>query len=266
VLGGIRKYELERRKENENKKFMQIENDRKTKELEEARNLQLSMLPKGLPQLPNLDIAVYMKTATEVGGDYYDFHVHLDGTLTVVLGDATGHGMMSGMMVSIMKSLFMSDRTNKELKPFFENASAAIKDMQLGRLMMALTCVQITNNKIITTNAGMPPLLIFRKSNQMIEELVISNMPLGAMKGVSYDVKESSIERGDTLLLMSDGFAELKNKNEELYGYRRARNSFEKAAQKEPEEIVNHLKEEGMRWTNNLEPDDDVTFVVIKVK
>jgi sigma-B regulation protein RsbU (phosphoserine phosphatase) len=100
----------------------------------------------------------------------------------------------------------------------------------------------------------------------MIEELVISNMPLGAMKGVSYDVKELSIERGDTLLLMSDGFAELKNKNEELYGYRRARNSFEKAAQKEPEEIVNHLKEEGMRWTNNLEPDDDVTFVVIKVK
>jgi hypothetical protein len=266
VLGGIRKYELERRKENENKKFLQIENDRKTKELEEARNLQLSMLPKGLPQLANLDIAVYMKTATEVGGDYYDFHVHLDGTLTVVLGDATGHGMMSGMMVSIMKSLFMSDRTNKELKPFFENASAAIKDMQLGRLMMALTCVQITNNKIITTNAGMPPLLIFRKSNQMIEELVISNMPLGAMKGVSYDVKELSIERGDTLLLMSDGFAELKNKNEELYGYRRARNSFEKAAQKEPEEIVNHLKEEGMRWTNNLEPDDDVTFVVIKVK
>ncbi len=71
VLGlvGIRKYELERRKENENKKFLQLENDRKTKELEEARQLQLSMLPKSLPSLPHLDIAVFMKTATEVGGD-----------------------------------------------------------------------------------------------------------------------------------------------------------------------------------------------------
>ncbi|MDX1700661.1 MAG: two-component regulator propeller domain-containing protein, partial [Melioribacteraceae bacterium] len=88
---------------------IQAENERKTKELEEARKLQLSMLPKEIPQLPNLDIAVYMKTATEVGGDYYDFHLHSDGTLTVVLGDATGHGMQSGMMVSIMKSLFMSD-------------------------------------------------------------------------------------------------------------------------------------------------------------
>jgi hypothetical protein len=265
-LVGIRKYELDRRKENENKKFLQLENDRKTKELEEARQLQLSMLPKTLPNLPHLDIAVYMKTATEVGGDYYDFHVHSDGTLTVILGDATGHGMMSGMMVSIMKSLFMSDRTNKELKPFFENASAAIKDMQLGRLMMALTCVQITNNKIVTTNAGMPPLFIYRKNSQTIEEVVINNMPLGAMKGVIYDVKELKMERGDTLLLMSDGFAELKNESKEIYGYKRARNCFEEVAKREPEEIVTYLNEEGKLWTNNEDPDDDVTFVVIKVK
>lgn len=266
ILGGIRKYELERRRENENKRLLEAENARKTKELDEARLLQHSMLPKELPQLPHLDIAVYMKTATEVGGDYYDFHVHTDGTLTVILGDATGHGMMSGMMVSIMKSLFMSDRSNKELKPFFENASAAIKDMQLGRLMMALTCVQIKTDRIVTTNAGMPPLYIYRKHSQTVEEIVINNMPLGAMKGIEYDVKELKIERGDTLLLMSDGFAELKNENKEIFGYKRARNSFEDTAMKEPEEIVTYLKEEGRRWTNDKEPEDDVTFVVIKVK
>ena len=242
------------------------ENERKSYELEEARKLQLSMLPKEIPQLPHLDIAVYMKTATEVGGDYYDFHLHLDGTLTIILGDATGHGMMSGMMVSIMKSLFMSDRTNKALKPFFENASAAIKDMQLGRLMMALTCVQISNNKIVTTNAGMPPLIIYRKNSQTIEEVAISNMPLGALKEVIYDVRELTIERGDTLLLMSDGFAELKNDKKEIYGYKRARNSFEESAIREPEEIVTYLSEEGKRWTNDKELEDDVTFVVIKVK
>ncbi len=266
IMGGFRKYELDRRREKENKRLLEAENARKSKELDEARNLQYSMLPKELPQLPHLDIAVYMKTATEVGGDYYDFNVHPDGTLTVILGDATGHGMMSGMMVSIMKSLFMSDRTNMELKPFFENASKALKDMQLGRLMMALTCVQIKNDRIVTTNAGMPPLIIYRKNSQTIEEVVINNMPLGAMKGIVYDVKELKIERGDTLLLMSDGFAELKNDNKEIYGYKRARNSFEEVAKKEPEEIVTYLKEEGRNWTNDKEPEDDVTFVVIKVK
>ncbi|MCB0750991.1 MAG: hypothetical protein KDC52_05920, partial [Ignavibacteriae bacterium] len=72
-------------------KLAEAENERKTAELEEARQLQLSMLPKDLPNLPNLDISVYMQTATEVGGDYYDFNVGIDGTLTVVIGDATGH-------------------------------------------------------------------------------------------------------------------------------------------------------------------------------
>ncbi len=260
-------YERARYKEAEMRaQIAEAENARKTKELEEARNLQLSMLPKELPQLPHLDIAVYMKTATEVGGDYYDFHVHIDGTLTIVLGDATGHGMMSGMMVSIMKSLFMSDRTNKELKPFFENASAAIKDMHLGRLMMALTCVQIQKDKIITTNAGMPPLFIYRKNSQAIEEVVINNVPLGAMKDIAYNVKEFHIEKGDTLLMMSDGFAELKNQSQEIFGYKRARNSFEEVAKKEPEEIVTYLHEQGNMWTNGHDPDDDVTFVVIKLK
>jgi serine phosphatase RsbU (regulator of sigma subunit) len=265
-LVGIRKYELDRRNERESKKLLQLENERKTKELEDARALQLSMLPKSLPTLPHLDIAVYMKTATEVGGDYYDFHVHLDGTLTVILGDATGHGMMSGMMVSIMKSLFMSDRTNKALKPFFENANEAIKDMQLGRLMMALTCVQINSNKIIISNAGMPPLFIYRNNTQSIDEIAINNLPLGAMKGSIYDVNELRIDRGDTLLLMSDGFAELKNEKKEILGYKRARNSFEETARKEPEEIVNYLRDQGRKWTNDNEPEDDVTFVVIKVK
>ncbi len=174
--------------------------------------------------------------------------------------------MMSGMMVSIMKSLFMSDRTNKALKPFFENASDSIKDMQLGRLMMALTCVQIQHNRLYTTNAGMPPIILYRKNPQTIEEVVINNMPLGAMKGMEYDVKEMEVERGDTLLLMSDGFAELKNDYDELYGYRRARYSFEKVAEKEPEDIVRFLNEEGRRWTNDKELEDDVTFVVIKIK
>ncbi len=64
-------------------KIAEAENERKSKELEEARDLQLSMLPKELPNLPHLDIAVYMKTATEVGGDYYDFHVGMDGEASV---------------------------------------------------------------------------------------------------------------------------------------------------------------------------------------
>ncbi len=247
-------------------KIIQAENDRKTKELEDARQLQLSMLPKELPKLPHLDIAVYMKTATEVGGDYYDFYVQPDGTLTILVGDATGHGMMSGMMVSIMKSFFISNRMNIELKHFFENSNSSIKDMHLGRLMMPLMGVQITSEKVIATNAGMPSLLYFRNKSQKAGEFVSNNMPLGAMKGTKYLLKEIKYEKGDTLLLMTDGFAELKNENDKQYGYARVKEEFKSVAKKDPDEIVDHLKNSASQWINGVEPDDDVTFVVIKVK
>ena len=253
------------RAESQNK-IIQAENNRKTKELEDARQLQLSMLPKELPKMPNLDIAVYMKTATEVGGDYYDFNVDANGTLTFVVGDATGHGMMSGMMVSIMKSFFISNKANIELKQFFENANNSIKDMHLGRLMMSFMGIQITSHKLIATNAGMPSLIYFRNKSQKAGEFVSNNLPLGAMKGTKYLLKEIIYEKGDTLLLMSDGFAELKNKKNEQYGYPRIIEEFRSVANKNSDAIVEHLKNSALLWINGIEPDDDVTFVVIKVK
>ncbi len=96
ILYGARRIELNRREQKaqirENvlrlkateaeKRAIQVENERKTKELEEARQMQLSMLPKTLPKLPNLEIAAFMRTATEVGGDYYDFIQNDGGPLS----------------------------------------------------------------------------------------------------------------------------------------------------------------------------------------
>ena len=65
---------------------------------------------------------------------------------------------------------------------------------------------------------------------------------------------------------MSDGFPELQNDKNEMFGYRRAKNTYEDVAEKEPEEIIKYLKEEVFRWVNGKDPNDDVTFVVIKVK
>jgi serine phosphatase RsbU (regulator of sigma subunit) len=94
----------------------------------------------------------------------------------------------------------------------------------------------------------------------------MEGMPLGTMDNFPYELKEIELTKGDTLLLMSDGFPELRNEHNEIFGYKRARNSFEEVAEKEPEEIISYLKDEGTRWVDDKDPDDDVTFVVIKVK
>ncbi len=246
--------------------IIHLENERKSKELEEARQLQLSMLPKVIPSLPHLDIAVYMKTATEVGGDYYDFNVGLDGTLTAAIGDATGHGMKAGTIVSMAKALFDSNSSRLDMKTFFVQSSATLKGIELGRLMMAFMMIKINNHNLEICNAGMPPLFIYRKQSKQVEEILLKGMPLGAMKNFPYEIRETEISAGDTLLLFSDGLPELKNENEELFGYNRVNKSFKSVAENQPEEIISYLKEEAARWLNDKEPDDDVTFVVIKVK
>ena len=244
----------------------EAENERQTEELEEARQLQLSMLPKQLPQLPHLDIAVYMKTATEVGGDYYDFHVGLDGSLTVVIGDATGHGMKAGTMVTTVKSLFNSYAPNPDILFSFQEITRCIKQMNLGKMSMCMTMLKIHDSKMLMSSAGMPPSFIFRRDTRIVEEHLMQGMPLGTMDKFPYKVLDTKLKSGDTILLLTDGLPELQNRKDELYGYKRVRNIFEEVAEKEPEEIISYLKDEGSAWINDEQPGDDVTFVVIKMK
>ncbi|MEE9429912.1 MAG: SpoIIE family protein phosphatase [Melioribacteraceae bacterium] len=248
------------------KRNIELDNERKTKELEEARQLQLSMLPKELPQLPHLDIAVYMKTATEVGGDYYDFNVDKNGTLTVVVGDATGHGLNAGTVVTATKSLFGTYANNPDILFTFSEMTRVLKGMKLPMLAMCLCLLKIKENQLTISSAGIPPALIYRSATNKIEEFLIKGMPLGVMNGFPYELRTTEISSGDIILLMSDGFPELQNNKKELFGYERVKKVFSEVAKKEPEEIIEHLKNTSSAWVEDAEPDDDVTFVVIKIK
>jgi len=244
----------------------EAENERKTKELEEARQLQLSMLPKELPVIPNLDIAVYMKTATEVGGDYYDFHVGLDGTLTVVIGDATGHGLKAGTMVTTAKSLFSSYAANDDIIKTFHEFTRVIKNMRMHLMSMCLSIIKINGDRLKISAAGMPPALLYRKAENKVEELVIKGMPLGAFTDFPYKLHETTLQKGDTLFLQSDGLPELFDKDMNMFGYENVTRVFSEVADRSPAEIIEHLNKIESDWISNSEPDDDVTFVVIKVK
>ncbi len=247
-------------------KVVQAENDRKSKEFEEARQLQLSMLPKEIPQLVNLDIAVYMQTATEVGGDYYDFSIKEDGSLNICLGDATGHGMKAGTLVSMMKSLFKANSIDKSIEDFFTSSNNALKDSHLEKMMMAFAMINISDNKIKIINAGIPPIFIFRQNENIVEEINLNGMPLGALKNTKYSFYENDLSKNDTILMLSDGMPELQNNKDEMYGYERLQEVFANSGNKSSEEIIAILSNEIKAWCGNNEPNDDITFVVIKVK
>ncbi len=245
---------------------IEAENERRAKELEEARQLQLSMLPKRLPQLPHLEIAAYMKPALEVGGDYYDFHVSEDGTLTVAVGDATGHGLKAGTMVTATKSLFNAFAHEPSITQFFTQSSQALKRMNLRSLYMAMTVIKVKENCLTISAAGMPPVLIYRAPSGTIEEVSIRAMPLGSVASFPYQQQEFHLSPGDAVLLMSDGFPERFNERGEMLDYARAKTVLQTTAAHSSQEIVDRFVRDGDEWGGARPQDDDVTFVVLKVK
>ncbi|MBA4406158.1 hypothetical protein C0389_02670 [bacterium] len=235
-------------------------------ELEEARTLQLSMLPKTIPQVNERDIAVYMNTASEVGGDYYDFSQKKDGSLNIAVGDATGHGMRAGIMVAIMKTLFISDSNGLDLVNFFDVSNKTIKTLNLGRMMMAFTMLNIKKNRVQFVNAGMPPIFFYKKSVRNLTEYKNHYMPLGAMSESSFQITEFELNSGDAILILSDGLPELFNEGKEYFSYERLQSEFLNVAEQSSEEIVQYFKTSAFKWSGKNDPIDDITFIVVKIK
>jgi len=245
-------------------RLLEADNARKTQELEEARQLQLSMLPSELPQIEGLDIAVYMKTATEVGGDYYDFKQLDEDTLIVAVGDATGHGTRAGIMVALIKSLFNTIGNTFFLPDFFRQCTRSIKQMKLGNLYMAMMLVRLQRNRVTASIAGMPPILILRHASRSIEEVLIKGMPLGGIRDFPYEQRTFELNTGDVMLLMSDGFPELFNEENDLMDDDRVRDSFQAAAHLPVKKIIDALVADADSWRGNNPQNDDMTFVVIR--
>ena len=245
---------------------LEAENERKTQELEEARKLQLSMLPKEIPQYSNFEVTVYMQTATEVGGDYYDFYVDDNDTLTIAVGDATGHGMQAGTMVAASKSLFKSKAANPDPSLILKESSNALKEMGFSLMLMAMTVAKLSKDKIILSSAGMPFTLLYRFEKNEVEELEVNGMPMGSMKDFPYKSEEVSIKSGDVILFMSDGFPELFNTNNDMLGYDKAIEIFCEAASKKSGEVIEQLINRANNWAGNCPLHDDITFVVVKIK
>jgi len=280
ILLGIRKFENDRREQKAKmretelrmkateaeKRAIEIESERKTKELEEARQLQLSMLPKELPELPNLEIAAFMRTATEVGGDYYDFIVQENGILNVAFGDATGHGLQAGTMVTLMKGFFTSDSSKLGIKEFMNHCSKIIKEIKLGRILMSFSYLKFENSKLYISSAGMPPIYYYNKSAEVIEEIVMKGMPLGAMANFPYKIHEKVVKSGDIILLLTDGIPEQMNEDEEMYDYPRVKDQFIKVAEKTPSQIIDHFIKSCDNWMGSAIQADDITIMVIRIK
>lgn len=243
---------------------LQVEFNQKKKELEAARDLQLSMLPAEMPKLKNASIAAKMETATEVGGDYYDFFVGDDESLTIIIGDATGHGAQAGIMVTATKSIFHLFSCKHDLVEILKRTNAGLKNIKLPNLFMSAALLRLKGNVLEYAGAGMPPAFLYRASQKKVEELTLKGSPLGNSLEYRYTKSETVLYPGDLLLLMTDGFPELFNSKMEMLDYDIIPELLKSNAVKLPEEVISEFYSKASEWLNGEKQQDDMTFVVLK--
>jgi len=253
-------------REEADRRLLEADNQRKTAELEEARQLQLAMLPKQVPDLKAFRIAVHMSTANEVGGDYYDFQTNGSGLCTLVMGDATGHGLHAGMVVGVAKSLFQTCGQEANLAGALGRIGEGLSSMHRRQASMAMLLARLDGHHVQLASAGMPPVLVWRQVNGSVEEVMLPSVPLATLADVRFKETEIDLQEGDSVLLMTDGLVEVVNPDGDLLGYERATRFFAEVANLEPELAIERLLELAADYNEGTPLQDDMTLMVLKAR
>jgi serine phosphatase RsbU (regulator of sigma subunit) len=263
-----RTVEQERRvaRELTERRILEADNERKTREIERARALQVAMLPDCLPRLPELEIAVRMRTATEVGGDYYDFVGGGDAACTLAVGDATGHGMHAGMVVAVAKSLFTTLAPSTGPGQVLREVSLSLARLRRRAATMALAIIRIQGARLEISGTAMPPLLLWRCVDRTIEELPLSGLPLGHRLVGEIPNRILDLAAGDALLVSTDGLAEALDPGGDTWGYERVARAFARTAAHGPEQALDKLLEAMEAFTESRPLLDDVTVVALQAR
>jgi len=237
---------------------------RKTNELDTARQAQQEMLATNIPVHPELKIDAFLKTATELSGDYYDFSLSSEGVLTLTIGDATGHGTTAGMMVIATKALFKDSADDFDLLRLIRRMSKTIKSINLPSTFMHITLARYHQGILNLVGAGMPPVLVYRSDTQTVEDIVLKGMPLGSYTEFPYEQLNIPLNLGDTAFFMSDGLLDLLSPSGERLQLDRIRKIFAEAGARSPSEIIAHIRKGGIAWRAGRPLKDDVTLLVLQ--
>jgi sigma-B regulation protein RsbU (phosphoserine phosphatase) len=235
-------------------------------ELELARELQSSLIPKALPSLPGYELGAYNRIANMVGGDIYDFVLLPDGRLAVLFGDASGHGMTAGLVMAVAHAAF---RTQLETDPAPEAMFATLNRIlcRTGGPRAFFGCVYLLispDGTFTGSVAGHPPPLRIDGSGQIRERIGKGAYPLGIKTPLAWETQHGKVETGEVLLLHSDGLSEAADVSGAQFGEARLELSIRRAATLPAPALVEALARDVMDFCGRQTPEDDVSIGAIR--
>ncbi len=237
-------------------------------DLEIAREIQRGLLPAQHPELPGYDVAGWTRSADQTGGDYYDWQMLDDGTITISLADVTGHGIGPALVTAACRAYARASFAQSgELSGAMDRINTLIHDdLHDGRFVTYVAArVQPKTHRVQMLSAGHGPLLLYRSKSEQVEQFDAHHIPLGIMSGETYGPPSSfDLLPGDFLMFITDGFFEWANADGEQYGLERLASRIQKLHGEAPRAIIEGILDDVLHFTAGTKQLDDLTAVVLK--
>ncbi|HEY6066332.1 MAG TPA: PP2C family protein-serine/threonine phosphatase, partial [Thermoanaerobaculia bacterium] len=215
-------------------------------ELELARALQSSLIPRVLPVVPGFELGAYNRIANMVGGDIYDFVPLSDGRLAVLFGDASGHGMAAGLVMAVAHAAF---RTQLDVDPAPGAVFAALNRIlcRTGGPRAFFGCVYLLvspDGGFTGSVGGHPPVLQLDRDGNVVSRFGRGAYPLGIRPALTWDVETGRLLSGQRLFLHSDGLSESRNPAGVEFGETLLESALRRSASAPAPDLVAAIAEE----------------------
>ncbi len=241
-------------------------NDSIEGELEIARMIQSKLLPSQTPDFEGLKVFAECISMDKVGGDFYDYY-ETDKGVRFLIADVSGHGVASAFLALITRNaLSYPMRRNEPDEAVLHRLNTVVfKHAVLSHFVTASVCtIDLETMEISISNAGHFPLLLCRKEE--CRELYIKGRPLGWNEEVKLSSMRTGIQKGDRIIMFTDGIIESIDKKKNLFGIERLKTLAKETTDISPEEAAQEIIRQAVKFSGEENPDDDMSIVIIDVQ
>jgi sigma-B regulation protein RsbU (phosphoserine phosphatase) len=241
--------------------------ERLERELQLAREIQLTFMPSQLPHLPGWELAVMCQPARQVGGDFYDLFELPGGRLGLVIADVADKGMPAALFMALTRALVRAAALEEE------SPSAAlarvndllVPDAQHGMFVTAIYAVlTLETGRLVYANAGHNPPLWLQACGQALERLERGGMALGVLEGVKIEERSITLGLCDCLTLYTDGITDAFSPQGSLYGEERLRLTIQSSNADSAQAMLNAIESSVTAFAGDDPPSDDMTLMVLR--
>jgi len=252
-----------------------VERERLAKEIEVASQIQKTLLPQHLPEVPGLEVGAFYRAASVIGGDLYDVFKIGPECCCLIVADVSGKGVPASLVMSMLRTVIkIHSSETKSAREILVLVNDYLTDnIPKGMFITVLMGIyHVTSRRLHVVSAGHNPLLLYRAASRRTTRLNPSGMPLGvptAMEagfGKAMEELEVQLEDGDAFILYTDGITEAVNRDGTQYGLERLEEflnlRWSNGSYQGVSGLVGELVEELDSFSGYAQQRDDITFVL----